>query len=225
MGMFIQDKAVYTTGQIAAMLKMVPRTVSGLIDSGILPGYRIPNVKDPTKLGDRRVYREDLIAFIQKQPGMRLPAELSDARSLLHVWVDSPLIDNVRLGLDKLGGDWTARESVSLFDATASATLSLPEAIIIDLSVGRSDSISMLQAVRTSHPGKPFCAIAIASEDDADQEGLKQKGFHAVFKKPLDPDKIAAEIVDAIADFWAKDKTRRPRYVCAGRKGTVPVAK
>lgn len=219
MGIFVQSKSEFTTGQIAHMFRWAPRTVAKLIDGGKIKGYRIPTTGESEgKPGDRRVYREDLIAFIQATPGLRMPPELSDEKSLLHIWVDSPLIDQIK---SELGEEWKARECLSLFDATSSATISLPQVIIIDLSVGRSDAISMLEAVRTSHKGKPLCAIAIASEDDANHQGLLEKGFHAVFQKPFNHDKITQEIVDSIAAFWAADRTRRPRYVAADRKGTV----
>lgn len=50
--------AAFTTGQVAKICKVAPRTVSKWIDSGTLKGYRIPNSQD------RRVPREHLKAFL-----------------------------------------------------------------------------------------------------------------------------------------------------------------
>jgi excisionase family DNA binding protein len=53
----IQSIDRFSTGQIAKMTNVAPRTVSKWIDSGRLVGYRIPGGKD------RRVMRADLEAF------------------------------------------------------------------------------------------------------------------------------------------------------------------
>lgn len=50
---------VYTTGQIAKMCSVAPRTVTKWIDKGVLKGYRLPLSKD------RRVSHEDLYAFMR----------------------------------------------------------------------------------------------------------------------------------------------------------------
>jgi two-component system response regulator RpaA len=47
----------YTTGTIARLLSVAPRTVSKWIDSGMLKGFRVPLSRD------RRVTRESLVKF------------------------------------------------------------------------------------------------------------------------------------------------------------------
>ena len=63
-------KKVFTTGQVAKICKVAPRTVSKWFDSGRLRGYRIPGSQD------RRIPREQLIKFL-KEHGMPL-GELED---------------------------------------------------------------------------------------------------------------------------------------------------
>src|SRR5260370_42004624 len=58
-------KKVFTTGQVAKICKVAPRTVSKWFDSGRLRGYRIPGSQD------RRIPREHLIRFL-KEHGMPL---------------------------------------------------------------------------------------------------------------------------------------------------------
>ena len=58
-------KKVFTTGQVAKICKVAPRTVSKWFDSGRLRGYRIPGSQD------RRIPREQLIRFL-KEHGMPL---------------------------------------------------------------------------------------------------------------------------------------------------------
>jgi excisionase family DNA binding protein len=59
---------VFTTGQVAKICKVAPRTVSKWFDSGRLKGYRIPGSQD------RRIPREYLIKFL-KEHGMPLGEE------------------------------------------------------------------------------------------------------------------------------------------------------
>ena len=53
-------KKVFTTGQVAKICKVAPRTVSKWFDSGRLRGYRIPGSQD------RRIPREQLLRFLQE---------------------------------------------------------------------------------------------------------------------------------------------------------------
>lgn len=61
----IEETDVYTTGQVARLCRVAPRTVSDWFDSGRLKGYRLPGSKD------RRIPRENLVAFM-KANGMPL---------------------------------------------------------------------------------------------------------------------------------------------------------
>ncbi len=56
-------KKVFTTGQVAKICKVAPRTVSKWFDSGRLKGYRIPGSQD------RRIPREHLIRFLKEHGG------------------------------------------------------------------------------------------------------------------------------------------------------------
>ena len=60
---------VFTTGQVAKICKVAPRTVSKWFDSGRLKGYRIPGSQD------RRIPREYLIKFL-KEHGIQSSALL-----------------------------------------------------------------------------------------------------------------------------------------------------
>ena len=53
----LKKKDVLTTGQVAKVLRVAPRTVSTMIDDGRLKGWKIPGTKD------RRVDYHDLYAF------------------------------------------------------------------------------------------------------------------------------------------------------------------
>ena len=58
-----KKKSVLTTGQVAKICNVAPRTVSKWFDSGQLRGYRIPGSKD------RRIPVDQLVRFM-KSHGM-----------------------------------------------------------------------------------------------------------------------------------------------------------
>ena len=60
-----KTRMVFTTGQVAKICQVAPRTVSKWFDSGKLKGYRIPGSQD------RRIPRDQLIRFL-KDNGMPL---------------------------------------------------------------------------------------------------------------------------------------------------------
>src|SRR6266700_792671 len=64
-------KDVLTTGEVAKICNVAPRTVSKWFDSGALHGYRIPGSKD------RRIPLNQLIRFM-KQHGMPLNGKMTE---------------------------------------------------------------------------------------------------------------------------------------------------
>lgn len=77
--MEIPDKQVFTTGEIARICTVAPRTVSTWVDSGRLKGYRLPGSLD------RRVPRSDLIAFL-KDYGMLRGVHVINGLLTTPVW-------------------------------------------------------------------------------------------------------------------------------------------
>lgn len=63
---FMHTREIYTTGQVAKILTVAPRTVSLWCDSGALQSYRLPPGKSGMAAGDRRITRAALIDFIHK---------------------------------------------------------------------------------------------------------------------------------------------------------------
>lgn len=57
-------RQIYTTGEIARLFQVAPRTAGKWIDTGLLAGYRIPG--RTSKAGDRRATRAAVVAFAKK---------------------------------------------------------------------------------------------------------------------------------------------------------------
>src|SRR5947199_7840272 len=126
-------KKVFTTGQVAKICKVAPRTVSKWFASGRLRGYRIPGSQD------RRIPREQLIKFL-KEHGMPLgELEEEGLHKILIIGAEKLFIDRVRELLPE-DDDFKYELAYSGFDAGILAESFHPDPIIIDLASGRSDS-------------------------------------------------------------------------------------
>jgi uncharacterized protein (TIGR02996 family)/excisionase family DNA binding protein len=66
-------RKVFTTGQVAILLRVAPQTVSKWFDAGKLRGYRIPGSQD------RRIPREHLIRFMRDNGLLRHQQEAAQA--------------------------------------------------------------------------------------------------------------------------------------------------
>lgn len=75
---------LFTTGGVARLCRVAPRTVSNWVDSGRLKGYRIPGSRD------RRVPLADLLTFLRRY-GMPVPPEIEPASGAqLAFGIDAP---------------------------------------------------------------------------------------------------------------------------------------
>jgi two-component system, OmpR family, response regulator RpaA len=167
-------KKVFTTGQVAKICKVAPRTVSKWFDSGRLRGYRIPGSQD------RRIPREHLIKFL-KEHGM----PLGELHKILIIGADKLFIDRLKELLPE-DDDFKYELAQSGFEAGIQAQSFHPDTIVIDLAMGRSEALQIASNLRKDAAYETTLIIALASEDEASPEGLTNYGFNEAFKKPFD---------------------------------------
>ena len=185
-------KKVFTTGQVAKICKVAPRTVSKWFDSGRLKGYRIPGSQD------RRIPREQLIRFL-KEHGMPLgELEEEDWHKLLLIGTEKLFNDRVRELLPE-AEDFKFELAQSGFEAGTLAQSFHPDSIIIDLGLGRSESMQIASNLRKNDAYAATLIIGLAGEDEANPETLNAHGFNEIFKKPFDV-ALLAERIRTIVD-------------------------
>ncbi len=172
-------KKVFTTGQVAKICKVAPRTVSKWFDSGKLRGYRIPGSQD------RRIPREHLIKFL-KEHGMPLgELEEEGLHKILLIGSDKLFIDRITELLPEVD-DFKFELAHSGFEAGIQAESFHPDTIIIDMAMGRSEGMQIATNLRRNPAYETTMIIALASEDEANPDGLLEYGFSEYFKKPFD---------------------------------------
>jgi two-component system, OmpR family, response regulator RpaA len=180
-------KKVFTTGQVAKICQVAPRTVSKWFDSGKLKGYRIPGSQD------RRIPREQLIRFL-KDNGMPLGSlEEEGLHKILIVGAEPLFIERIRELLPE-DEDFKYELAHSGFDAGMQANSFDPDTIVIDLAMGRGEALQIAQLLRRKDEHKETLILALASEDEANPEGLTEYGFSESFKKPFDITLLAERI-------------------------------
>ena len=157
-------KTIFTTGQVAKICKVAPRTVSKWFDSGRLRGYRIPGSQD------RRIPREHLIRFL-KEHGMPL-GELEDEAmgKVLLVGADA----RVRGDLDEVmsNDEFKIEVAASGFEAGIQAESLHPDCVVVDFVM---------------------VLIGLLSDED-NASGFDRTLFNETFRKPFDAALLAERI-------------------------------
>jgi excisionase family DNA binding protein len=190
-------KKVFTTGQVAKICKVAPRTVSKWFDSGRLKGYRIPGSQD------RRIPREQLIRFL-KEHGMPLgELEEEEWHKVLLIGTEKLFNDRIKELLPE-DEDFKFQYANSGFEAGMLAGNFQPDTIIIDLGLGRAESIQIVARLRADDTHTGTLIVGLASEDEAAPEQLSQYGFNDIFKKPFDV-ALLGEKIRSIADAKRED--------------------
>ncbi len=177
---------VFTTGQVAKICKVAPRTVSKWFDSGRLKGYRIPGSQD------RRIPREYLIRFL-KEHGMPL-GDLEDEAmaKVLLVGQDQVLIENLKQKLP-LDRSFKVAVAASGFEAGIQAESFHPDSIIVDFSIGRVEALQICQNLRRNPEYADTILIALLP-DDGSSISFDRSSINETFKKPFDAALLAERL-------------------------------
>lgn len=177
-------RTIFTTGQVAKICKVAPRTVSKWFDSGRLRGYRIPGSQD------RRIPREHLIRFL-KEHGMPL-GELEDEAmgKLLLVGVEG----SVKSGLIEMMSpeDFKLETAASGFEAGIQAESLHPDCIVIDFAMGRHEALLIAQNLRRNNDYADAVLVGLLSDEDS--ASIDRTLFNETFRKPFDSALLAERI-------------------------------
>src|SRR6187401_2401568 len=177
---------VFTTGQVAKICKVAPRTVSKWFDSGRLKGYRIPGSQD------RRIPREYLIKFL-KEHGMPL-GDLEDEAmaKVLIVSQDQILIENLKRELP-VERSFKLSVAASGFEAGIQAESFHPDSIVVDYSIGRTEALQICQNLRRNSEYANTILIALLP-DDGGSTSFDRSSINETFKKPFDASLLAERL-------------------------------
>jgi excisionase family DNA binding protein len=173
----MRKKDVLTTGQVAQLCNVAPRTVTKWFDSGRLGGYRIPGSKD------RRIPQNELIRFMKAHDIPTGDLEKGKLRILI---IDSRT-EYARRFANQLQtqGSFDIQCAHNSFDAGLMALKFSPNIILIDLMSSDIDSGSLCGYVRECEDLADCTLIALAGGlGPQETAALQQQGFDAVVTEP-----------------------------------------
>lgn len=170
------DHSILTTGDVARICQVAPRTVGKWFDSGRLKGYRVPGSQD------RRIPRDNLIEFMRAH---RMPlGELADDAERHALVIGLPQTEWEALQAELAAVGVSAKRAASLFEAGIVVAESEPECVVIDSRFGAGDAARVLRAVKGLKAG-PVRTIALVGDEDGNDFWMSG-GFDDRFRRPFD---------------------------------------
>ncbi len=190
-----KGKNVLTTGDVAKICNVAPRTVSKWFDTGQLKGYRIPGSKD------RRIPVSELIRFMKanNMPAPTLP--VGKIRVLIVNSNDSAasnLADTLQTK-----ADYEVQTASSNFETGTIAQKFAPHVLLVNLLAEGIDATSICKSIRTNEDLQTIKIIAIANQlSDSESAALLQKGFDGSISNSDDTAEIVKKIEEATAIIY-----------------------
>ncbi|MBL0926420.1 MAG: response regulator [Phycisphaerales bacterium] len=186
------EKDVLTTGEVAKICNVAPRTVSKWFDSGQLKGYRIPGSKD------RRIPLSNLLQFM-KAHGIPLDGIHSGKTRVLIVDDERDITDVLRKVLAEQAG-YDVRTAHNGFEAGLECERFRPHVMLLDLHLGEGDSTHVANVVRGNDDLAITRIIAMSGKlTDGQAMQLRGQGFEGFLKKPFQ----VRQVIDAIEKVHA----------------------
>ena len=187
-----KKKDVLTTGQVAKICNVAPRTVSKWFDTGQLRGYRIPGSKD------RRIPMSQLLRFMQ---AYGIPLNGLDG-----VTIRVMLVDDKKETLDvvarELGKDnrYEVRVAQHGFDAGLIADQFKPHIIFMDLMIEDVNIKRICSIIHDDTDLQGTRIVAVTSNlTEAERQALLQQGFDGYLARPFDIGQLIECIDDTLS--------------------------
>jgi excisionase family DNA binding protein len=187
-----KGKNVLTTGDVAKICNVAPRTVSKWFDSGQLKGYRIPGSKD------RRIPVNELVRFM-KQNNMPVPS--LPVGKMRVVIADGSGDTGVNLAeMLKAQADYEVKVAKNTFETGAIIQKFMPHILLVNLLSKSIDAGEICRNIRADDELQSIKIIALANHlTSGETSALLQKGFDGYVSKPNDVSEVIRKIEQAAA--------------------------
>ena len=190
-----KGKNVLTTGDVAKICNVAPRTVSKWFDNGQLKGYRIPGSKD------RRIPVNELIRFMKEH---NMPAESLPAGKIRVLIVDSNATQASALAETlRTKADYETQIVSSNFESGAVAQKFSPHVLLINFLAEGIDAKDICKNIRHDENLQTIKVIAIAKHlSESECSALLQQGFDGYISGPSDITEVIRKIEEATAIIY-----------------------
>lgn len=188
-----RSRDVLTTGEVAKICKVAPRTVTKWFDTGQLRGYRIPGSKD------RRIPLNQLLRFM-KLNNIPLDGVLSFTKTRVLIVDDEPEVVDMLQTLLSKQASYEVQSCRNGFEAGILAEKAKPHVILLDIHLGAVSGQEVCKAVRMNPDLQMTKVVAMSGQiTDADAAALLHQGFDGYLKKPFTIQQVVQTIEDAVA--------------------------
>jgi excisionase family DNA binding protein len=170
-------KEVLTTGEVARICGVAPRTVTKWFDAGQLRGFKIPGSRD------RRIPRESLVRFM-KAHGIPLRGLDGGCTRVLIVDAEYESADALRAALES-SFDYEVQVACGVFEAGLLARQNRPHVVLLSTGLLGLNAKEMRMALRADP--ELVATRVVAVEPQLTEERTKQRlseGFDACLGKP-----------------------------------------
>lgn len=165
-----KGKNVLTTGDVAKICHVAPRTVSKWFDNGQLRGYRIPGSKD------RRIPMSELIRFMKVHNIPTSDLTIGQLRILIADSNDKTASAIIEVLKNKT--DYEVKTVGSNFATGAVIQKFEPHVLLISLLAEDINADSICRDIRKSEEFRTIKILAIANKlNDSELSALLQKGY------------------------------------------------
>jgi excisionase family DNA binding protein len=190
-----KGKNVLTTGDVARICNVAPRTVSKWFDSGQLKGYRIPGSKD------RRIPVNELIRFMKAHD---MPTDLVPLGKIRVLIVDNNSQASLNLANTlQTKADYETQVVKSNFETGLTAQRFSPHVLLINLSADGIDAGDICKNIRSNEDLQTIKIIAIAkSLGPTESNALLHKGFDGIISDPGNITEVIKKIEEATAIIY-----------------------
>ena len=190
-----KGKNVLTTGDVAKICHVAPRTVSKWFDNGQLRGYRIPGSKD------RRIPVTELVRFMKIHNMPTSELAVGKIRVLLadsNVKTASTLADILRSK-----ADYDVQIVQSNFETGSAIQKFTPHVLLISLLAEGIDATAVCKGICENDDLRTIKIIALVSNlSDSESTALLQKGFDGYVPYSADAVEVIKRIEEAIAIIY-----------------------
>lgn len=191
-----KGKNVLTTGDVAKICNVAPRTVSKWFDTGQLKGYRIPGSKD------RRIPMSELMRFM-KQHGMPTDALKGTGKMrVLLVCSDEQAGSKLAEAL-KAKADYEVKTVRTDFETGITAHKFIPHVMLLDLTNGLAASSNICKSIRSDEELQAIKILAMVNtSSESEHSTLLRQGFDGVVNKTAAAEQIIRKIEEATAIIY-----------------------
>jgi len=182
-------KDVLTTGQVARICRVAPRTVSKWFDTGKLRGYRIPGSRD------RRIPLQQLVAFMRAHG---IPLDALD-RGCCRVMVLSRSFPREVQETINASEHYELRVAANGFEAGMVAQGFRPHVVVVDLTESdEAEAADVCRLVKASDELQVAKVLAaVSGADEHRRQELLSEGFDGCLAKPLTTATLVAGVEEA----------------------------